>query len=194
MQPLLSKIQEVGVPDVVNSKWLTSIGFDLKNSPSLVPVLKFIGFLDASGKPTDHWAAYRDSNRAQKVLAEAIHESYVDLFQTYPDANRRSDNDLRSFFRTKTTVGKSAVSKIIATFRRLCEVADFTGVPKKIAVEPESTSPQDTTINGVARQEGIRGQEAGFTVNINIQLTVPETTDKDVYDEFFAALKRHLLS
>ncbi len=34
----------------------------------------------------------------------------------------------------------------------------------------------------------------GVTLNINIQLTVPDTTDEKVYDNFFAALKKHLLS
>ena len=31
-------------------------------------------------------------------------------------------------------------------------------------------------------------------LNVNIQLAVPETTDEDVYDKFFAALKRNLMS
>ncbi len=31
-------------------------------------------------------------------------------------------------------------------------------------------------------------------ININIQLTVPETTDEEVYEKFFSAMKRNLLS
>lgn len=31
-------------------------------------------------------------------------------------------------------------------------------------------------------------------ININIQLSVPETTNEEVYDKFFAAMKKHLLS
>lgn len=34
----------------------------------------------------------------------------------------------------------------------------------------------------------------GVTINLNIQLTVPETTDEKVYDKFFEAMKKHLLS
>jgi len=32
-----------------------------------------------------------------------------------------------------------------------------------------------------------------MTVNINVQLTLPETTDENLYDRFFAAFRKHLV-
>ena len=34
----------------------------------------------------------------------------------------------------------------------------------------------------------------GMTVNINIQLQIPATDKAEIYDSFFAAMKKHLLS
>jgi hypothetical protein len=35
---------------------------------------------------------------------------------------------------------------------------------------------------------------AGSTINITIQLTLPETTDESVYEKSFAAMNKHLLA
>jgi hypothetical protein len=34
---------------------------------------------------------------------------------------------------------------------------------------------------------------AGLTINVNVQLTLPETTDGSVYEKLFAATREHLL-
>jgi hypothetical protein len=36
--------------------------------------------------------------------------------------------------------------------------------------------------------------EREVNITINIQLTLPESKDDEVYDKFFAALKKHLMS
>jgi hypothetical protein len=33
----------------------------------------------------------------------------------------------------------------------------------------------------------------GVTININVQLTLPETKDEKVFDAFFSAMRRHLI-
>ncbi len=37
-------------------------------------------------------------------------------------------------------------------------------------------------------------QKRELGVNINIQVTLPETTDAEVYEQIFAALKKHFFS
>ena len=48
---LLSKIREAGVPPKANKPWLKSLGYTSSNDPSLLGVLRSIGFIDASGAP-----------------------------------------------------------------------------------------------------------------------------------------------
>jgi len=197
LKSFLEKIQQVGRPDIVDKKWLASLGFRASNDATIIPILKFIGFVDQSGKPIDNrWLAYRgDKSRARKVLAEGICEGYAELFQTYPDAHQRSDSDLESFFSTRSTAGAQVISKTVTTFKTLCELADFSDVTASAqppVPEPPSPSGVVDTAPGITRT-AVRGLGTGVTININIQLTLPETTDETVYDKFFAALKKHLL-
>lgn len=191
MKTFFAKIQQVGKPETVDKKWLASIGLKATNDYTIIPVLRFIGFVDQSSKPTDRWMSYRDKSRAGNVLAEGILEGYAELFQTYADTHRRSDEDLRAFFSTKTTAGAQVVSKTVTTFKTLCELADFEDVP----VEGPPIQPVQLTEGGLGAPTKIPKElGAGVTININIQLTLPDTTDDSVYDKLFSAMKRHLLS
>jgi hypothetical protein len=185
------KIQGMGVPNTVNTKWLPTIGFTSKNDRSIVTLLKFIGFIDASGKPTQRWLDYRDKSRAKKVMASAILHGYGELFRVYPDAHARSDEDLKNIFRSKTTAGNEVIEKTTATFKALCKVADFsetdvisasnaTAPTPNIAIQPQPISYPEN--------------QSGVTININIEFSLPATTDEKVYDNLFSALKRHILS
>lgn len=191
LKSFFEKVQQVGKPENIDKKWLASIGLTASNDPSIVPVIKFIGFVDQSGKPTDRWMAYRDKSRAGKVLAEGILEGYADLFRTYPDAYRRSDDELKAFFTTKTTAGAQVVSRTVVTFKTLCELADFSGVATE-ALYPQL--PGATQVDLSIPTKTVQGLATGITININIQLTLPDTTDEVVYDKLFAAMKKYLLS
>ena len=137
--------------------------------------------------------AYRDKSRAKKVLAEGILKGYYELFQTYPDAYRRSDDDLKAFFTTKTTAGVQAVAKTVTTFKALCELADFEWVSyNNIEVLPHRLKEFRNEVE--IPTNIVKGMGTGVTININIQLTLPDTTDENVYNKLFEAMKKHLLS
>jgi hypothetical protein len=51
--PLFEKIRELGVPTRVDKKWLESIGFTGSNDYTLLRALRYIGFIDKSGIPTE---------------------------------------------------------------------------------------------------------------------------------------------
>jgi len=189
LKSFFSKIPQLGTPGAVDKKWLSSIGMQATNDPTIISVLRFIGFVDQSNKPTERWRDYK--SRAGKALAEGILEGYAELFHTYTDAHRRSDEELRAFFSTKTTAGAQVVSKTLTTFKTLCELADFQGVS---VAGPPVQSEQLTLDGPGAPTEIIKELGPGVTININLQLTLPDTTDESVYDRLFAAMKKHLLS
>ncbi|MBN1538441.1 MAG: DUF5343 domain-containing protein [Anaerolineales bacterium] len=189
LKSFFEKIQQIGKPELIDKKWLASIGLTASNDPTIVPVLKFIDFVDSSSKPTERWIAYRDKSRAKTVLAEGIRKGYDELFQTYPDAYRRGDNELKDFFTMHTSAGFQAISKTVTTFKTLCELADFEGVNR---IFPTSTQVIQT--ENKVPVKIMKGSDAGVTININIQLTLPDTTDENVYNKLFEAMKKNLLS
>lgn len=222
LKPFLTKIQSVGMPSVVDKKWRTTIRYGSPNDGRMLPLIEFIGFIDSNGKPNDRWQAYRSTSRAKQVMAQGIREGYADLFHTYPDAYERSDADLADYFRSASDSGDATINRMVTAFRLLCDMADFTAENGASVVSEASKIVQDTSVagdvpvdmptgaangatndsvNGAtngATEAGIhsitRTLATGVTLNINIQLTVPDTTDEKVYDNFFAALKKHLLS
>lgn len=193
----LDKAQQVGKPDSVDKKWLTTVGLKGANDTTLLRVFKFIGFITSDGKPTDRWLAYRDRTKAREVLADGIREGYRELFQYYHDADRRNDEELKSFFSTRIPHGPAVISATITTFRNLCALADFSKAPDPaISGNGHEATPIAPQSQGTPDTAGtlVRGFGPGVTVNINIQLAVPETTDKTIYEAFFAALKKNLLA
>lgn len=91
---VLKKIQGVGVPGKADIKWLKSIGFTSSNDASLLTILRFINLIDTSGTPTDIWKRYRSD---KKALSEGIMAAYKELYDIYPDAHKRTKDELTNF-------------------------------------------------------------------------------------------------
>lgn len=190
IRPLLDKVKSSGKPDNVTFKTLQAWGFKSTNDRPLLAILKFVGLLDSSGTPTPLWTSYRSDKSGKSVLAQAIRTSYSDLFKLYPDANRKDNEALRHYFSTNTSVGSDTLNFIVATFRRLCDLADFEAEPvETTSAEPPSGEPATASIR---TSTGKTGQS--FVLNLNIQLTLPATENASIYENLFAAMKKHLLS
>lgn len=191
IKPLLLKIKSIGVPGKVDYKWLQTIGYKSTNDTSLIPVLRNIQLIDASGKPTDNWMRYRADN---KILASCIRTGYADLFSTYPAAQEESKDNLNNFFSSKTTAGSQVIAKMVGTFLELCGSADFSGAPVALSNTSSQTHSGGLVHSSPIIPHSVKHLENGVTININIQLTVPETSDEKIYEAFFSAMKKHLLS
>lgn len=184
LKKCFAQIQTAGVPSKVDRKYLEASGFRGKNDRRFITLLKFIEFIDASGVPMPNYVEYRDRSKARVVLASAIRKAYDGLFGMYPDAFRRDNEALRNYFSTQTEVAESTLAKIVWTFRVLCDMADFEAAPA--ALPPEAAvSAAKPTVPKVT--------PLAFPVNINIQITLPETKDVSIYEDIFKAMRKHLL-
>jgi hypothetical protein len=198
VKKFLDHIQTAGVPDKVTFKYLESVGFTSSNDRALITILKFIGFVSSSGMPTEVWRAYRNKSQSKMVLAGALRKSYGTLFTTYPDAQRKDNEALRNFFSSHTSVAEATLSYMVRTFKTMADMADFEA-PAKALPEVETNGedePEDQEKDDgkVVKRKFVAGTPNGMTVNINIQLQIPATDKADIYDSFFAAMKKHLLS
>jgi hypothetical protein len=181
-------IPRASVPDKIDRKYLTAVGFKSSNDLSITPILKFINFLDASGVPTDEYIQFR--TKAGLTMAKSLRNAYKDLFDIYPDAYRKDAEALKNYFRAHTTAGDQVVNKTVATFKVLCEFADFEAITEEITVSPKGELNSEVPVS----KQVSPATSGGLTVNINIQLQLPATDDASVYENLFSALKKHLLS
>lgn len=184
LRDFMKHIQIAGVPSKVTLSYIKSAGFKSSNDERIPPVLRFIGFLDSSGTPTDAYKKYRNKAEAPVILGNAIREAYADLFKLYPDAYQKDSEALRNFFSSHTTAGERTLSAMVSTFQTLCSEAKFE-IPEVFTTEPLA-APTPTP--------AVASEKLGLqSLTINLQLTLPETTNSSVYEEIFKAMKKYLL-
>jgi hypothetical protein len=190
IKPLLAKVREVGVPKRAGVQWLKTLGFTSSNDASLLKVLTQIDLIDAGSSPTARWNRYRGADY-RSVLAEAIVQGYSELYSVYPDAHRRSNEELDHVFSTHSEGGKQVISKTISTFKALVELADFSATPQTAAGAPTARSsvPEPSTPANAAPGRG----SAGFPdVHIDLQIHISPEASADQIDKVFESIARHL--
>jgi uncharacterized protein DUF5343 len=184
LRKFLKGVPDRNVPPKVTQQYLSGIGLKSSNDRTIIPVLKFVGMLDGSGAPTESYRQFRNRTGGPIVLAEQIRRAYSQLYDTYENAHSQSDSVLQDFFRANTDVGDRTINLLVATFKALCEFADFgSAVP---LAEASVTA-------GMAKSSHVPGA-AGQTpeVHINLQIHLPVSNDPAMYDAIFDATARSL--
>ena len=123
LKKFLNNIQAIGVPNTVDTTWLARVG--VKNrQDGVLPVLKFLGFVSGTSV-TQVWLDYRIQARSREVMAEAVRAAYKELFDLHPNAARRPEEELRTYFAGSVTGGQEMLRRTVGTFQALCELSDF---------------------------------------------------------------------
>jgi hypothetical protein len=188
----LDKIRSAGKPDKVTLQTIQSLGFKSVNDRPLLPIIKAMGLVDGSGVPTERWSAFR--SKPKTALASGVREHYAKLFTLYPDAYQKDTEALNSFFSSHTSVSAGTLKFIISTFKTLCSQADFTGQPAPVDITSPALAGQIGAPAVVTHSQPIVSAGPGLTVNINVQLTLPENADAKTFEQFFKAMRQHLLN
>jgi uncharacterized protein DUF5343 len=191
LKRILEGIPTWGTPTKVDRAWLAGVGFSGGAGGQSLAVLRGVGIVGADGKPTDLWNAFRTQDRA--AVAAGLRKHYADLFALYEDANRKDQEAVLAFVRSKTTYGADAQKKAVATFKTLCAFGDFAAdAPDGDdgEDEPEIKAPRTPKGKPSTKKEGAGGGSVALTVNIQLQL--PENASGDVYEKLFAAMAKHL--
>lgn len=125
----------------------------------------------------------------------AIKEGYSELFGIYPQAHNASDNELESFFSTRTSSGRQVISYMVSTFKTLCELADFDSTqPHVSTVEAHSSSMAVAAPSSVAPLPPTSTSTTQLTpsLHIDIQIHISADASPDQIDQIFASMAKHL--
>jgi len=193
LDDFLRKMATRPEPSKVTQEYLRSLGYTSSSDRQIIPVLRFINFIDASGIPTDLFKSYRDTRNSKAVMAQALKESYAEFFGVYASPSQATDDDLDNFFRTKTGRGDRMLEITVAAFKTLCQSADFAApLIAPPIILPPVTPPTQPVQPGLIVQPPVTKE--GININVNIRLELPATQDATVYDKIFESLKKHLLT
>ncbi len=194
-QNILRKFKRQAFLLKLDTSWLKQCGFTSGNDSYILPIFKFIGFVDDAKNPTSLWKAYKSPSDARAVLAKGIREGYEDLFNLYPDANHKERETLYAYFSSKTGKAKRTLELITTTFTNLCKLADFEAdAPKdsEKGAKVEKDADNEEEGKGETKKQMTPQVPDGFAVNMNIQITLPITEDAKVYENIFKALREQL--
>ena len=190
---VIEKISDHGVPDKFTQKELGVWGYASSNDRRIIPVLKYIRFVDDKGAPTDLWKKAR--TKAKEAVGEGVRAGYADLFKTFPNAYKRDNEALTNYFKGNSDVGDAAVKRMVSTFKSLAEFGKFENLGED-ASPPEVATVADDLGGGAVIPPQVVPQIStrsnGPAVNINIELQLPADPTGEVYEKFFAAMKKHL--
>src|SRR5260370_24930254 len=93
-------ILDAQAPERFSIKFLENLGFTSTNDRLFVGILKELGFLNADGAPQQRYFEFLDRSRSKQILAEAIRESYGDLFAVNKNAQDLNEEDVKNKLRT----------------------------------------------------------------------------------------------
>lgn len=193
IKPLLDKIRGIGVPPKATVQWLKTIGYKSSNDATLLGMLKAIDLVDASGIPTSTWSAYRGAKH-RDILGQAIRTGYAELFAVYPDAWQRANSDLEHVFATSTNAGKQVISKTVASFKAVCECADFGSAAEPPAQSMHTISPLHAPIAGHTENAmtAPTHNKPSPSIHIDLQIHVSPESSAAQIDQIFKSMAKHL--
>lgn len=187
IEVLFRKIKEASVPSKFTNDFLyTKLGLKSTSYRAMIPLLKKMGFIDDSNIPKAEYRNYRDEKKSKIIMAQRIRSAYKDLFAANEYAYNLAKGDIISKLNTVLGTPKDdkTTPKVAATFLALCNLADFEGKGMIGAAETSDTDEKTMFKDSPATKLGI-----SYTINLNL----PATTDVEVFNAIFKALKENLL-
>lgn len=202
---ILDSIQKAAAPDVFHLDFLKDLGFKGSNDRGVVKLLKYLGLLDPSGRPQSSYREFMDHARAKQVLAAQMRIAFDDIFTADRQAETKSVDNLKGWFKTKTGSGDAVAQKMASTFKALSQYADFASQPTIVA-PPAPAAPQESAIPvppaatdplAALQNKGMMGGpsegKGAFGLVYRFEIHLPDTTNVDTYRAIFKALREELM-
>lgn len=183
---IFDKIKTAAQPSKFTYEVLKNMGFTSSNDRGFINVLKNLQFLNSDGVPSTYYSELRDSNRAKKIIARQIKEYYKDLFSINVNMNSASDEEIKGAISRVTGKEEKDVKRMYATFKALCQYADFSNI------EDEVKSNDLEQVNYDKHSSESESISISPDFHYNIQIHLPATTDISVYNAIFKSIRENL--
>ena len=190
---ILDSIQHAAVPETFTYEFLKDLGYSSSNDRSILKIFKYLGFLDASGRPQSSYRDFVDHTKTKHILAERMQAAYDDLYKSNKNAHTKSVDDLKGWFKSKTGKGDAVATKIATTFKTLATYADFTKA-KPTTTKESKTVPVEPAPASTAQPEmpSMSGENK-FGLVYRLEIHLPDTQNVETFRAIFKALREELM-
>lgn len=194
---LLSAIGNAAKPSRFSYEFLKQIGFGSSNDRGFVSLFRHLGLITENGVPTSAFDEIRDETQRPYALGDAIKQGYPELFSVNTSIHRATDADIKAAI--SRTTGKDAeyVTRAANTFKALISLAKFDRPSTtSAAVKPVGPVPDapdaDGSITVPEQVDPVQFNQTASRIpslNYNIEIHLPATTDVSVYNAIFKSLR-----
>ena len=125
-------------------------------------------------------------------MAEAMRIGFADIFQKNEFANALSDDKLKNLVVEVTgkEPGDGTVTAIVGSFKACKQLADFDAADAKDEGKVEPLDISKSIVKHEPKPSHKSELRLAYTINVNL----PETTNVEVYNAIFSAIRSNLLS
>lgn len=186
---LFEKIEAAKAPEAFTNAFLTDvIGLKSTADRSLINMLKKMGFIDATARPTDTYGLLKNKSVAKAAIADGLRKVYAPLFEANEKANELSPEDLKGLIAQITGSDKNIVAQIAYSFTAIAKLADFSQTPKPAGQKTENNGGNATPPIPPVPPLPPSGLRTDF--HFNIQVHLPANGTEETYLNIFNALRR----
>jgi hypothetical protein len=169
------------------------IGLKSTNDRLLIPLLRNLGFLDSSNRPTATFNLLKNGATAKTAIANGIKTAYEPLFRADEKANQLTGEPLKGLISQVSGEDEDAVNRIASTFSALVKLGDFSGVPQP-AEKPQQKEEEEQPVEEQV-EKAIKGKVRATDglrpdFHYNIQIHLPANGTEETYLNIFNALRR----
>ena len=184
---LFEKIEQAKAPDVFTNTFLQdTIGLKSTTDRPLINMLKKMGFLDATGRPTEAYGLLKNKGVAKAAIADGVRNVYAPLFEANEKANELSPDDLKGLISQVTGADQSVVKQIFYTFSTLTKSGDFAAAkPDTNKTNGDNNGEPPKPPSPPIPPTGLRSD-----FHFNIQVHLPANGTEETYLNIFNALRR----
>jgi hypothetical protein len=200
LHKILDAIQKAGAPDAFGLDFLKDLGFSSSNDRGVVKLLKYLGLIDQSGRPQTSYRDFMDHTKAKAVLAARLRGSFDDLFTADRNANTKTVEQLKGWFKTKTGSGDAVAQKMASTFKSLSQYADFSAPSEAqhFSPPPPDDVKEDSSAQGQAEPPSAaplthKPPPGAIGLVYRFEIHLPDTQSVDTYRAIFRALREELM-
>jgi hypothetical protein len=179
---LFETIETAKAPEAFTTRFLADvIGLKSAADRNLINMLKKMGFIDASGRPTETYGLLKNKDVSGAAIADGLKKAYAGLFEVNERVNELSLDQLKGLVSQVTGSDKNLVNQIAYTFNAIAKKADFS---KTTAKKKEDEVDEGTLLTKLPPSE-LRKD-----FHFNIQVHLPANGTEETYLNIFNALRR----
>lgn len=188
LRRFLAEVPNKPIPQKVNNDLLSAWNLGGHNANSIIRVLKAISLVSGSNDPTPEYQAFMHQGSGPVRLAQLIRSKYAPLFQSHHLPHKEPDTTLHRLFNIHSGGAAGTVNYQIATFKALCDYADFE--TDSAVASPESSASDATAASSSAATGSQLASGPGIHIDLHIHL--PENKTSRDYERIFEDIARHI--